>query len=83
MRACVCACVSKPVCLQHEETDDVSTAHPPPPPVTKQDWEAALKLLDAAERDPAVAAAKDSRLYTAAMRVCGAAGKRDKVCMWR
>ena len=26
-----------------------------------------------------MAQAKDSRLYTAAMRVCGAAGKRDKV----
>lgn len=38
-----------------------------------------MNLLEAAERDPAVAAARDSRLYTAAMRVCGAAGKRDKV----
>ena len=73
-----------PPCLSTPTPDVSFSAHQPQKQTQTaetagQDWESALKLLEAAERDPAVAATKDSRLYTTAMRVCGAAGKRDKV----
>jgi pentatricopeptide repeat protein len=41
------------------------------------DWEAAMGVLTQAEASDKVE--KDARLYTATMRVCGAAGKREKV----
>lgn len=46
-------------------------------PTLSQNWERAMTLLKEAEA--LVGEGKDGRLYTATMRICGAAGKRERV----